>query len=163
MRQEIDYLIDQLKDVYEGEPWFGRNAKQLIGEIDEDKAFVKPNNQHSLLELVWHMTTWREFTINCIEPTPGLDLTHFEELDWRQLEHDNKARLQEGLQKFHVTQQQLISVLERQDNALLEQKVKERNYTFRKLLNGIIQHDIYHLGQIAYINKLLKNSSDKRE
>lgn len=158
MRKEINHLIEQLKDTYEGEPWFGRNAKQLIGEIEEDKAFAKPNGQHSLLELVWHMTTWREFTINCLQPAPGLDLKHFEQLDWRQLDHDNKALWQEGLQQFHATQQRLISVLEQQDDAILDENVKERNYNFRKLITGIIQHDIYHLGQIAYIVKMLKDA-----
>ena len=153
---EIDHLILQLKDAYEGEPWFGRNAKQLLGEIEETEAFIKPNDQHSLLELVWHMTTWREFTINCLQPTPGLNLKHFEEVDWRQLDHNDKALLQEGLQKFHATQQQLISILEKQDDTILEENVRERNYNYRKLINGIIQHDIYHLGQIAYIVKMLR-------
>jgi len=157
-KTEISHYIEQLKDAYDGEPWFGRNAKQLLSEIGEDKAFVRPNDQHSLLELVWHMATWREFTINCIQPSQGLNLKHFEELDWRQLDHNNRALWKEGLQKLHDTQQQLISILQQQDDTILEENVRERNYNYRKLINGVIQHDIYHLGQIAYIMKMQKNA-----
>jgi uncharacterized damage-inducible protein DinB len=31
----------------------------------------------------------------------------------------------------------------------------EYKYTFYTLIHGIIQHDVYHLGQIGYIKKLL--------
>jgi hypothetical protein len=39
--------------------------------------------------------------------------------------------------------------------------VDERKYNFRKLLHGLIQHDIYHLGQIAYIKKIASSNSYK--
>ena len=40
-------------------------------------------------------------------------------------------------------------------HSILEQNVRERTYNYRKLITGIIQHDIYHLGQIAFITKAL--------
>jgi len=49
-----------------------------------------------------------------------------------------------------------VEVLQQQQDSLLIERVPERDYNFRKLLYGIVQHDIYHLGQIAYITKLLK-------
>ena len=157
MRKEIVPLIDQLIDAYEGEPWFGRPAKQLLGEVDDETAFIKLNEQHSILELVWHMITWREFTINCLERSSEYDLKHFEDLDWRKLDHNNRSLWKDGLHKLESTQKRLIDELQQQDDAILEQQVRERNYDYRKLINGIIQHDIYHLGQIAYITKQIKN------
>ncbi|RYZ19538.1 MAG: DinB family protein [Chitinophagaceae bacterium] len=158
MRKEILLLTEQLQDAYEGEPWFGRNVKQLLAEADQENAFIKLNNQHSIVELVWHMITWREFTINCVQKSSELDLKYFEELDWREIDHTNQSLWSEGLKKLEETQNKLVFLLQEQDDSILEQKVSERNYNYRKLLNGIIQHDIYHLGQIAYITKQLKNS-----
>ncbi len=36
---EISRIIDQLRDAYEGEPWFGRPVKQILAEVDESIAF----------------------------------------------------------------------------------------------------------------------------
>jgi uncharacterized damage-inducible protein DinB len=159
MRKEIILLIDQLTDAYEGEPWFGRPARQLLREVDTETAFVKLNGQHSIVELVWHMITWREFTINCLEKSSEYDLKHFEELDWRQLDHKDKSLWQQGLDVLEATQNRLINVLQQQDDSILEQNVSERAYNYRKLINGIIQHDIYHLGQIAFITKAIKQQA----
>ena len=158
MRREMVQLQDQLIDAYQGEPWFGRNARQILGDVDKEAAFVKLNGQHSIVELVWHMITWREFTINCLEKSSEYDLKHFENLDWRKLDHDDKSLWKQGLDILDATQNRLINVLQQQDDAILEQNVSERAYNYRKLINGIIQHDIYHLGQIAYINKQIKNA-----
>lgn len=64
MNREILLIAEQLKEAYEGEPWFGRSLKEILSEIDEGVAFEKPNGQHSILELLWHMITWKEFVID---------------------------------------------------------------------------------------------------
>jgi uncharacterized damage-inducible protein DinB len=154
MQLEMAFIISQLKDAYEGDPWFGRNAKELLSEVNGATAYMKLAGQHSILELVWHMVTWREFTIDRLQPTRAL--TYFEEADWRELDHKNKNLWSEGLQKLEETQEQLLSLLHNEEDDILDQAVKEKAYNFRKLLHGLVQHDIYHLGQIAFINKAVK-------
>ena len=156
MNKEMQYIAEQLKDAYEGDPWFGRNALALLAEVNEQTAFERPNGQHSIVELVWHMITWRAFTISRFTKEEGKDLHYFEDRDWRELDHSDKSLWQQGLQRLQQTQDELIEILQKQKDELLDQNVEERNYNYKKLLYGIVQHDIYHLGQIAYINKLLK-------
>ncbi len=157
MNKEILFIAEQLKDSYQGAPWFGRNMQELLGEVNKEIAFKKIANQHSILELLWHTITWREFTISCLEKIKTKSLQHFEEEDWRELDHNDESLWQKGLERIHQTQNSLIICLEKQKDELLDKIVPERDYNFRKLLHGVIQHDIYHLGQIAYINKLLQN------
>ena len=156
MNKEILQISEQLKDVYHGDPWFGRSVKSLLSEVDEHIAFEKLNNQHSILELLWHMITWREFTISRLYPEQSQILGYFEENDWRELDHSDRSLWQKGLQRLDETQVELIATIEKQTDALLDKTVAERKYNFRKLLYGIIQHDIYHLGQIAYIVKVIR-------
>lgn len=158
MNREILLIAEQLKDAYEGNPWFGRSAKELLGEVAKENAFTKLNGQHSILELVWHMITWREFTLECLRKKEHPDAKKFEDLDWRELDHSNKGLWQQGLDKLNETQTELIAALQQQEDSILPQEVKNRNYDYRKLLIGIVQHDIYHLGQIAFINKQLRNA-----
>ena len=44
---------------------------------------------------------------------------------------------------------------QKKDDAFLSEIVPNRKYNFRFLLNGLVQHNIYHLGQVAYLKKLL--------
>ncbi len=151
---EILLLIDQLNELYTAEPWHGKGIKAILEWINPDLVFERPNGQHSILELVWHMMNWKEFALNRLIKSDK-DLQHFEESDWRELDHTNKALWQKGLNRFWEAHHQFIEVLKQQDDKLLDQIVQGRKYNYRKLLNGIREHDLYHSGQIAYINKLL--------
>jgi hypothetical protein len=53
--------------------------------------------------------------------------------------------------------EQIINLLRHKDDGFLSEMVDFRKYNFRFLLNGLIQHNIYHLGQIAYVKKLLSH------
>jgi hypothetical protein len=53
---------------------------------------------------------------------------------------------------------ELMTVLKSQEAKILDTIVPGRKYNFRKLMNGICQHDVYHSGQIIYIQKLLAKS-----
>ena len=157
MNKEIQYLVSQLQESFNGDPWFGRNAEKLLGEVTETLAFQKPNGQHSIAELVWHMVNWREFVISRFKKDETKDLHYFEANDWRQLDHSDRSLWQHGLQKLNETQELLINILQDQTDSILDKIVEERTYSYRNLLNGIVQHDIYHLGQIAYLVKFLNH------
>jgi uncharacterized damage-inducible protein DinB len=159
MNTEILQIAGQLKETYEGVPWFGRNIKALLKDAGVVDVFEKPNGQHSLLELLWHIITWRDFTLSRLQPSAEKNSNYFEQQDWRILDETNKDLWHEGLKKLELTQTKLVDVLQQQKDSLLVQTVPERTYNFRTLLYGIVQHDIYHLGQIAYITKLLKGRS----
>ncbi|HWJ25987.1 MAG TPA: DinB family protein [Flavisolibacter sp.] len=156
MNREILLIAEGIKDAYEGQPWFGRSVKEILNEIDESIVFEKPDGQHSILELLWHMITWKEFTINRIRNDNTTSVHYFEENDWRELDHSDKSLWQHGLQRLAKVQNELVEVVQQQKDDLLAQRVNERNYNFRKLIDGIKEHDIYHVGQIAYIKKMLE-------
>ena len=148
-------LINNLQTAFEGEPWFGRSVRDILSEIDAETAMKKPaGNGHSILELVWHMVTWRQFTISRLKNS-GEDLHEFEANDWRVLDHSNPALWNEGLELLFATQKELIQLLSSFDEKRLTEKVEGRQYNYEFLLQGIIQHDIYHLGQVAYVRKFL--------
>ena len=159
MNQEIHQIIEKMRDVYEGNPWFGRSVKELLNEVDEAKAFEKPAGQHSMLELLWHMNIWKEFIISRLRPDNKNKLDYFDKNDWQILDHNDKKLWKQGMDRYHELHKELLYFLGQQKDELLSQKVSEKKYDFRKLLLGAIEHDIYHLGQIAYINKLLAASS----
>ena len=59
-------------------------------------------------------------------------------------------------QHSNPPKKKIIAGLKKKDDAFLKEIVDYRKYNFRFLINGMIEHNIYHLGQIAYLNKILK-------
>ena len=155
MNNEIELVISQLREVYEGDPWYGKAVTKLLKEVNEKVVFQKLNGQHSILELVWHMITWREFTIDRLRHSPQMQLEYFNKNDWRKLDHNDVTLWPQGLERLQETQHELIESLKHLGGSILDKQVPDRSFNFRKLLYGVVQHDIYHLGQIAYLNKLL--------
>jgi hypothetical protein len=98
----------------------------------------------------------KEFTISRIYPMPGKSLHDFEINDWRIIDASERNMWPEGVKRYHEVHDQMTTLIRGQKDELLQQTVPGRKYNFRKLLNGIVQHDIYHLGQIAYIQKILR-------
>ena len=152
---EIQSIIRNLENTLDGDPWYGRPVYAMLREVDSSIAYKKPTpGSHSLIDLLYHMLTWAEFTLKRIEKDDINDLDAFEKLDWREIDpklHD----WDEGLAAFIAAHQQIIALLHTKKDTFLDEIVDYRQYDFRYLLNGLIQHNIYHLGQVAYLKKLL--------
>lgn len=61
-----------------------------------------------------------------------------------------------ALAEFKSIHKKIVAILNAKDDDFLREIVDYRKYNYRFLLNGMIEHTIYHIGQIAYLNKLLK-------
>jgi len=57
---------------------------------------------------------------------------------------------------FYESTVTFIHALENQDDTYLETRFQDTDYNFHYLIEGIIQHDLYHMGQIGVTIKLLK-------
>ena len=68
MNKETQYIIKSFESTLGGQPWFGRAVYEILGEVDESTANTKPNGtEHSMIDLIWHMNTWAEFTLGALE------------------------------------------------------------------------------------------------
>jgi uncharacterized damage-inducible protein DinB len=155
MNRETLLIAERLNEAYTGQPWFNRGIKEILLEIKGDKIFERPDGQHSILDLLWHIITWKEFTISRLRDDAGKDVHYFEKNNWRELDHGDKELWENAVERYHELHTELVELIRQQKDELLIQKVRDRDYDFRKLLYGIGEHDIYHIGQIAYLSKLL--------
>lgn len=155
MNKETQYIIKSFETTLNGQPWFGRGIYEVLEEVGEEKIHQKPNdNVHSLAELLWHMNTWAEFTLDGLENRTIEEMKAIEAIDWRTI--DPKMHTwKKGIEGLRSTHKKIVELLNQKDDSFLSEIVPARKYNFRFLLNGLIQHNIYHLGQIAYLNKLL--------
>jgi uncharacterized damage-inducible protein DinB len=156
MNKETQYIIKSFESILSGQPWFGRAVYEILGEVDEAKAGTRPNGtEHSMLDLIWHMNTWAEFVLGSLENRTVDKMKEIDANDWRTI--DPKIHTwQKGVEQLKATHSKIIELLgQKVDDNFLSEIVPTRKFNYRFMLNGLVQHNIYHLGQVAYIKKML--------
>lgn len=155
MKTEIEQIVNSMQDILSGNPWYGNSVLSLLNRVDTTKVYVKPGTHvHSMIELLYHMITWAEFTQKRLEKDQHMNGHATESLDWRQTDAEVHT-WNHGIAQFTVITNKTIDILKASTDRLLEEQVDFRQYSFRFLLNGIIQHHIYHVAQIILVNKIL--------
>lgn len=148
MKQPKQSLLESLDITYRQQPWYGPSVEEVLQDISDTQAQCRVPGTHSINELVAHMISWRTFVLRRLQGDAQYrvsdDLNFPEPLPWEK----TRAALA-------TTQEQLLQALEQFPENRLYDQVPNSSYpyTFYTLLQGIIHHDIYHLGQIALLKK----------
>jgi uncharacterized damage-inducible protein DinB len=146
MKKEIERILDQHERAYRGDAWHGPSLRKILEDIGDAASAAKPlAAAHSIREIVAHIGAWQEEGVRRIEGRGGaLDSAE----DWP--EAADWDAILERLDASHAAFARAVASLE--DEAL-DEKVKGRRESFYVLLHGIIQHNLYHAGQIAILKK----------
>lgn len=143
-----------LKASFNGSTWHGPSLLDQLKGLDTEVAARKANpNAHSIWELVLHIIAWREFAIQKLSGNEAYDLPIGGEKDWPIVDHMFPESWGNTLTSLANTQQRLLDQIEYIKDDKLMEMVPGKNYDFYTLIHGIIQHDIYHGGQIALLKK----------
>lgn len=148
MKSEIEKLLRLLNRTYTSGAWHGPSVKEALKDIDEKVAEKRFPNTHSIIELVAHMTAWRRFVLAKLKGE--LDYTVPDEANFPTT--NNWAQV---LQELEESQMKLLHTIEGLPESKLSELVPHPiyKYTYYTMLHGIIQHDLYHTGQIMLIKK----------
>ena len=151
-KTRIDQLVRDYKDVVTGQPWFGTGLSKTMDEIPHSAINHKTETMsHSIGELVIHIINWRNYAIQKIKGNKEFDIETNSDMDWLSLENISEAHWVTLLDILDQSFNELISELENMSDGGLDEGVPGKKFTFVYLIRGIIQHDIYHLGQIRYV------------
>ncbi len=151
----IQNIILQLQDLQGQENWLDENFEKKIGGVAEDKVFKRPLPElHSVAELISHVLIWRLETIRKLK---NLDakLTINSPENWRTNDELMKVGWQNLKNDFFQSLYTLTEILEENDDTFLDQHYRN-NESFKYLIEGLIHHDLYHLGQLGITIKFLR-------
>ena len=155
MKANIQHYVSSFESLYEGEPWFGRSITSIVSEIQPTQAFKKnAPTSHSIYEILAHMLSWRELFVKRLNGDHSSRIESNSVADWPPLPSEKTAaNWEQLLNKLSENQQVLINALKKTDDSQLDKEFAKTNATLETHLEGNLQHDIYHLGQIALLNK----------
>lgn len=152
----VNDIIRQLRDVENADLWLDENFEKKLAAVSEAEAFVRPiPDLHSVAELLSHLIVWRRVNVSRINgSTVNMPVEHPD--NWKtndQLKLIGWGNLKKD---FYQSQQEVIAMLEGKNDAWLGTTSTHYGKDFQYLLQGLIHHDLYHLGQLGIIIKYLK-------
>jgi uncharacterized damage-inducible protein DinB len=134
--------------------WYGPSLAELLAEMSPELATTPPTpGAHTISALLQHLLLWNERVRNTSSNNPMPRWQADEEwaeppIPWNELlARWNQSRdlLEDKIRKFPIED--------------LAKQVSGRSYPYKTMLHGIVQHAIYHSGQIAMVLSMLRSRS----
>lgn len=150
---EIDRITAQHQNAFDGDPWHGDPLMTLLAGVSASAASARPILEaHTIREIVRHLTFWYDGAIRRLnghvfeadetEQWPAGEGDGPDEAAWR--------REREDLTRAHRS---FLEAVTRLDDADLNRPVPGKPYDVYYLLHGLVQHLLYHAGQVALLKK----------
>jgi uncharacterized damage-inducible protein DinB len=152
---EATRIADQLRRAFAGDAWHGDSLFEILDGVTAAQAAARPiKNAHTIWELVLHIAAWDNAVLRrlggvAVELSDTQNfptVTDTSETAWR------KALAE--VQRVHDELVEAVSVL---PDSRLDEIVPGKegaHYTFYYMLHGVVQHELYHAGQIALLKKM---------
>ena len=153
---ETARLADQIRRAFEGDAWHGDSIKELLAGVSAAAAAARPiKNAHSIWELVLHIAAWDDAVFRRIGGA-AVELT--KQQDFPPVTDTSLAAWRRTVSHLEQTHNQLIKAVAAFPDSRLQDQVPgktEDYYDFYYMFSGIVQHELYHAGQIALLKKAL--------
>ena len=162
-KSDFDALREELRNVYNGDPWHGSSITTVLAGIDASTAALRSvPNGHTIWEIVLHMTAWTREVASRVRGGPiknppedwPAPKSAGDEAAWRAANAD-LATAQNELETAvdSIKPEDLVRwVGDERDPAL------GAGQAVGTMIRGLMQHHTYHEGQIA----ILKRAAESR-
>jgi uncharacterized damage-inducible protein DinB len=146
---EVESIADQLVRAYAGEAWYGPALRPMLDALSPEAAARRPlAARHSVWQLVLHLAANIDFVLARLD---GRELELAPEVDWPPVPEASEAAWRAALAALDSRHDALLARVRALPDAALDATVPGRAYSTRVMLLGILQHNVYHAGQVALL------------
>jgi uncharacterized damage-inducible protein DinB len=146
----IQQIVQRYDEILSGDAWYGDPIWKILQGIDARCAAAEliPGT-HNIWQLVMHMEFWEHIAARRLEgPVTPDDAGNFPFIAAQ-----NEAEWQKTLDSFRVSNREFRQAMALLDSSSLDSNTPGGQRSFRYELVGVIEHHIYHAGQIALLKK----------
>ena len=151
---ESTRLADQIRRAFEGDAWHGDALLEIITGVSAKTAAGRPiANAHSIWELVLHIAAWDEAVIR---RTGGTAFMPTDAQNFPPVKDTSEAAWTKTLDAVKKTHAELVKAVAAFPDSRLGEQVPGKTgsyYNFYYMFSGVVQHELYHAGQIALLKK----------
>jgi uncharacterized damage-inducible protein DinB len=151
MQSEAALIADQLRRAFDGSAWHGPALLELLEDVDAATAATQAlPNVHSIWELVLHIAAWDGAALRRLgghksQPS-GAD-------NFPPVPRVTNAAWRKAIAATRLTHEALVKTVSALPDERLRDRVPGKRYNFWHMLHGVVQHELYHAGQIAVLKK----------
>lgn len=156
MNIETVRIADQLRRAFGEEAWHGPPLRELLSGVTASQANERPlASAHTIWELVLHIDSYVSAAIEAAEGgvMPKIYQTP---LDWRIVSNAGEASWSSTVAALFAGGDRLAAAIEQFPDERLTDVVPGREYHFYQLFHGVVQHSLFHGGQIAMLKRAVQ-------
>jgi uncharacterized damage-inducible protein DinB len=150
-------LADQIRRAFEGSAWHGDSILELLAGVNAKTAAARPiQDAHSIWELLLHIAAWDDAVTR---RAGGSAVTLTEQQNFPPVGDMGEAAWSQAVDSTKKTHHELIKTVAAFPDSRLTDPVPgktEKYHNFYYMFSGIVQHELYHAGQIALLKKALR-------
>jgi uncharacterized damage-inducible protein DinB len=150
-------LQKSFESVLSGDAWYGKPIYNIIEQVSFEAAYEKPSGSvHNIAEIVLHMLSWTEEVMDRLNGLPAQTPSSG---DWPDTGAPDEQKWQNYVTDLKLVNVNLLGTIinfpEEQWNDLInDTREREPAITYKELIYGFIQHQVYHAGQIALLTRI---------
>jgi uncharacterized damage-inducible protein DinB len=151
MASEVARIRGELRRAFEGEAWHGPAVLELLRDVTAQQAAARPiAGAHSIWELVLHIAAWENAGRRRLE---GDRAELPDEENFPPVNDTSEAAWQRAIEELKIGHSKLYDAIAGLEESRLDEPILDGMRSVYITLHGVIQHDLYHAGQIALLKK----------
>jgi uncharacterized damage-inducible protein DinB len=147
-------LADQLRRAFEGSAWHGDSVLEILTDVSAKTAAAHPiKNAHSIWELLLHIAAWDDAVTRLIG---GAAVSLSDSQNFPPVRDTSEAAWRQAVDSVKRTHNELIKAVASFPDSRLHEQVPgetQHYYNFFYMISGVVQHELYHAGQMALLKK----------
>jgi uncharacterized damage-inducible protein DinB len=151
---ECARLADQIRRAFKGEAWHGDSVLKLLSGVRARTAAAHPiKNAHSIWELVLHIAAWDD-AVRRRAGGKAVELSGRK--NFPPVSDTSEAAWRQTIQHLKHAHDELVKAVAAFPDSRLQERVPgktDKYHNFFYMFSGIVQHELYHAGQIALLKK----------
>jgi uncharacterized damage-inducible protein DinB len=151
-------LQQELEKTFSGQPWYGSPIYDILSKVTFESAYEKPSGAaHNIAGIILHMLSWTEEVIDRLNEKPAsLPLSG----NWPETGAPDEQKWKTWIDDLKLVNVNLVKTIrdfpeDKWDEPTIDERANEPVTTYKELVYGFIQHQIYHAGQIALLNRII--------
>jgi DinB superfamily len=149
---EVHKIVKQLQRTFQGRAFHGPAVDEALEGVTAKMAAARsPGGAHNIWQIVEHMTFWQDTARRWLQgdrtrPEPGTD--------WKPVEDKSDGAWRKALWNLDRSNELLRDEVMLLDESRIEEPIFDGFAKTEVVLRGIVQHNVYHAGQISLLKKM---------
>jgi len=155
------YLTTQYKNIHNGPTWFGPAFKTILAEIPTVAINFAPHEKaYSIGHLLKHIINWQEYVLRKMRGDEQFKIVEDSIANFPMLsEKYSEAQFEQLRATYFSHYQNILNELQTISEDWLSEKTISRVHLNWEFVQGIIHHDLYHLGQIRMLVRIFEKGN----